>query len=73
MRVTTHASQESFVVRQGFEFRLIRPDIGAMLQEQRVRDSMDRAVEVMESVNRLNVADVTDFAAAEPNRCAVAG
>ena len=42
MRVATHASQESFVVRQGFEFRLIRPDLGAMLQEPRVRDSMER-------------------------------
>ena len=42
VRVATHASQESFVVRQGFEFRLIRPDLGAMLQEPRVRDSMER-------------------------------
>ena len=42
VRVATHASQEFFVVRQGFEFRLIRPDLGAMLQEQRVRDSMER-------------------------------
>ncbi len=42
VRIATHASQEAFVVRQGFEFRLIRPDMGAMLQEQRIRDSMER-------------------------------
>ncbi len=42
VRVATHASHESFVVRHGFEFRLIRFDMGALLQEQRVRESMER-------------------------------
>ena len=42
VRIATHESQRRFVARHGFEFRLVRPDFGAMLQDQRVRDSMER-------------------------------
>lgn len=42
VRVATHESLRQFVERHGFEFRLVRPDLGGMLQLPRVRQSMER-------------------------------
>ncbi|MES2176352.1 MAG: glycosyltransferase [Gemmatimonadota bacterium] len=42
VRIATHESLRHYVERHGFAFRLVRPDLGGMLQEPRVRDSMER-------------------------------
>ena len=42
VRIATHESLRPFVERNGFDFRLVRPDLGAMLHDPRVRNSMER-------------------------------